>query len=1220
MPRGRTGEGAYAVRGLFASMGRPRLRAGVFPACLILVASAFEPAARGDAPASEAIRLRADSIAYWDEGPSRCVRLTGHVKVAQGGDETSADRAVARITTDSGARPPVYRMEIYGEGRVRRGADGREGPALRWSLETVGEVKMTSNTPGALEHRDGPTDDDRTLIGRGFALADDGRPIASAPAPSGTTAAPAVAQAAEEPPPVAPEPKRDAALERGQFVDDLIQEAPAQPPGVDGGEMPATDPAPADLPDAIESPAAPPLLEPFEDDVIVPPTEVPPLADPPPGAVAGPVLPENRRVIQINPRDSRTKTTVESLTAKDGTTTTVYRGGVNVVAEQPGRGTLELSADSVVVWTHPRQPGGMGPDAAGGRLEQNGNEPLEMYLEGNVVFRQDKRQVAGNGDQILYRGERLYYDFSTEGLLAEQAEVNVFAPGLVAPARVAGSEIRQFRELVGQDGNRMLWGPTRIRADRTTTTGSRFPDPGYKFNSRAVDLVEKDAPLTDPLTGRPVDNPKDPAGKRDRVWRVDARGNVYYIGPVPVFYWPRVVMDSDDLNPPLRNLQFRANNYFGQQILSDWNVFTLTGIRRPNWIDSWNLDVDYLSYRSNYPAIGSEIGWFGRNIIGDLLDPYHDNKNGREVYRPYAGYFDTWGINDHKKDVLGPGPSVLTNVPDGLGHKGFQRTDTPFDTPNPYSQFRGRYEFRHMQSLLGMDAPDDRDFRLQLESGYATDRNFLEQYYKRLFDSGMDEGTLAYGIYQDRNRAFSLLSSANLQYWYTDTQYFPKFDYYRFGDNFFNLFSWTQNSGIDYANTHTDIMVNSPKTFAFQPFDPVSATSGPFRTGRAWTNQQLEMPINLNVLRLVPYAQGQLVGWDNQYQTALPNPLLVGRIPESAFVRGPQGAMLGRAWGAVGARANVMAWKNYSFVESELLNVHGISHKINFDVDFRAAYSNVPVNRIGVQDQLDDNTYEYVRRYFALTNYVGGVLPAQYDPRYLYLRRAINPITGTTDLQDTIMTSQFGLRQRLQTKRGPEGKRRVTDWMILDLQTTYFPNADRDNFGRPFGQNMYNYEWYLGDRTSFVSTGWFEFWDVTGRPILLSNPTKSNDPFGLRIITNGISITRPPRANIYIGYSIINTGPIATSALNTAFAYWLSPKWYGTFSTSYDFGNGILLGSTFSVTKIGADFLTSIGLSVDPQRSSYTFGFELSPRLSPSTRLGSGGGPYRVDSRFAPTQ
>jgi hypothetical protein len=124
----------------------------------------------------------------------------------------------------------------------------------------------------------------------------------------------------------------------------------------------------------------------------------------------------------------------------------------------------------------------------------------------------------------------------------------------------------------------------------------------------------------------------------------------------------------------------------------------------------------------------------------------------------------------------------------------------------------------------------------------------------------------------------------------------------------------------------------------------------------------------------------------------------------------------------------------------------------------------------------------------------------------------------------------------------------------------------------------------------------------------------------VNVITTGISVNRPPRGNVFIGYSVINTGPISTSALNVAFSYWMSPKWYSSFGTSYDFGNAILLGSTFGVTRVGADFLTSIGLTVDPQRDSYMFGFELTPRLSPSIKFGSGGGLARFDSRYAPTQ
>jgi hypothetical protein len=213
----------------------------------------------------------------------------------------------------------------------------------------------------------------------------------------------------------------------------------------------------------------------------------------------------------------------------------------------------------------------------------------------------------------------------------------------------------------------------------------------------------------------------------------------------------------------------------------------------------------------------------------------------------------------------------------------------------------------------------------------------------------------------------------------------------------------------------------------------------------------------------------------------------------------------------------------------------------------------------------------------------------------------------------------MGIHQRLQTKRGPEGRRRIIDYMVLDVDTTYFPNSKRDNFGTPWGQTTYNYEWYIGDRTSIVSYGWFEFWKLGGQPIYNTNVNRHNDPFGLNVITSGISINRPPRGMAYIGYTVIDTGPINTSALLTSLSYWLSPKWYGSYSTMYDFGNAILLASMFSFTRIGADYLTTIGLTVDPQRNSYMFAFMLSPRLSPNIRFGSGlSGQF--DSRYAPTQ
>ena len=112
------------------------------------------------------------------------------------------------------------------------------------------------------------------------------------------------------------------------------------------------------------------------------------------------------------------------------------------------------------------------------------------------------------------------------------------------------------------------------------------------------------------------------------------------MGPVPVWYWPKYETDLDDLDPVLRMFTFRNNNYFGNQVLLDFNGFRLLNLRRPGWIDLWNIDVDYLSRRG--PALGTEFGWFGTDPVRDLTDPYHYNKRytGPGFLTDYFGYLD----------------------------------------------------------------------------------------------------------------------------------------------------------------------------------------------------------------------------------------------------------------------------------------------------------------------------------------------------------------------------------------------------------------------------------------------------------------------------------------------------------------------------------------------------------------------------------------------------
>jgi hypothetical protein len=922
-----------------------------------------------------------------------------------------------------------------------------------------------------------------------------------------------------------------------------------------------------------------------------------------------PIMPGSQRVTRIFSRSGQPLDLRSLGTTPDGVEIYIIRNGVNIVTQAPKFGIIDIEADSAIIWRGKSPAKGEPYKAPAGDLFiDDAHQPMEVYLEGNVVLRQDENKYAGKGDQRTVRAPQLYYDFLTDRMLAPHGDIDMFVPSMMAPMRLSSPRIEQFRRPVMlPNGTFTLAEDPEIRLPNAIMTGSRFPNPGYSISAKTMDLTKTTRPLTNPDTGQEDNDPDKPApAKEEQVWHLDARQVFYWGGPIPMFFWPRINQDLDDEQPVLRMIGFNSVNYFGQYVTTDWNGFRLLGMRRPRNVDVWNIDVDYLSKRTkNFPALGSEAGWYGSDLIRDLQDPYREKPIGPDhITQNYWGFFDIYGMQDEGIDVLGTGPAIVTNGPIGAGKAGFQRSSDP-----PFQADRERLTFRHNQRFLPED--DDHLFeelRVQVEVGDASDRNFIEEYFKRLFDTGMDQETLAYGIWQKDNQVATLWTEGNLQNWVTDTQWLPRGDYYRLGDSFFNnLFSYFQHSGADYAVTHTDIMVNNPNLFAFIPFDPISNTTGTFSAGRFYTNHELDMPLNLgNVFRVVPYVQGQLVGWSDQLGGG---PL--GHLPTGA---------MGRVWGGAGVRTEFTAYKQYSDVESDLWNVHGLNNKISLFTDSRLAWSNQKLNSIAVQDDLDDNTYEYVRRYLALTSFTGGLLPFPYDPRHLLLRQTLSPITGTTDIQGSIDTVQLGIHQRLQTKRGAVGKRRIVDYMTLDASTTYFPYSQRDNFGTPWGQTMYNWQWYIGDRTSIVSSGWFEFFKLVGSTPLNNNMTTGYNPNGLNIITSGISISRPPRANLYFGYSIIDTGPIKTSAANVSISYWLSPKWYGSYSTSYDFGDAVLLGTMFSFTRIGADYLTTIGLAVDPQRmNAYTFAVQIVPRIG-GMRSGASSGSGQVDTRFAPTQ
>ena len=69
-------------------------------------------------------------------------------------------------------------------------------------------------------------------------------------------------------------------------------------------------------------------------------------------------------------------------------------------------------------------------------------------------------------------------------------------------------------------------------------------------------------------------------------------------------------------------------------------------------------------------------------------------------------------------------------------------------------------------------------------------------------------------------------------------------------------------------------------------------------------------------------------------------------------------------------------WSADPTVESELFNVHGIAHKVNFNVDISVSDATRDLNQFPLYDPLDDNSIEYARRQFQATTFSNLFFPS----------------------------------------------------------------------------------------------------------------------------------------------------------------------------------------------------------------------------------------------------
>lgn len=1130
---------------------------------------------RGEA---KPIILDADDIATWTEklGPIEyCVFLFRGVAFTQLGIvQARFEQGVAWIDLNQAKNFGKVRVELYAEGKVRidDGSMVQDYPRVVLDLTTRGELKVNAHLhPLARQSlANDPLVDRGRAEGLGPRLQQARNPasagiqqtsfqrqqqlllpptVGQAPKPpAGPNPAPPpvvpVSPNLQPPPPlprppVGTQPPRGAAIQERISnygpADDATSSSPTPggqsgagttiPPPAQAGVVPGRPTAlPGDGPQP-PFPEAPATGSPRAPDGSVPPSgpmPVPP-GTPPVPPPSRPIPPPPGKPIRsapnfiVVPRQGGSSVPGKTFKNPNGETGYIITGGVILqVRNAEKMGTIDMEADRIVIWTHGDS------DLLAENIQRSSghsSNDLEVYLSGHVILRQAPL-VNPKASERTISADEVYYDVSRNVAIAINGRIQLRQILMNDPLVATAKEIRQTSintfELVNSE-----------------TFSSRLPsDPGLKIYLQDGVIEDNTIPLRN-LFGMPVIDRTTGQPVMMRETLLTGNNTFFQLEKIPFFWLPYVSTTAQEPLGPVQNFTWGFNRIYGMQLGVSLNLYQLLGMQpRPN--TRFLLNLDELSYRG--PGAGILYNTSANDLFG--------------IPAKYTDTIRAFGMYDRGYDVLG-GIRPMNNFrPDALRGWWLQRIDSE-EMPRGFS-------------LMGQLSP-------------VSDRNFIEQYYKRPWDLDPNFDTFLYVKEQQNNWAWTVMGRPRLRPWVTMTQDLPRADGWLMGQSFFNLITYTTHVNAEY-----DIL-----SLSSDSLPQVSVTDQNDATFRGAWMQEAEIPFSLGPIRLAPYGMWNLAGYS----------------------RDLAGNPVGRSWEAAGLRASIPFTHLYRNVTNELLNVNGLNHKIFFNLDYVDAFSNISYTDLPQLDRLNNDATNQalrdIRNYQGITpffvqpgGFIGGFNPqGVYNnhglslvnspyfntPQTMAIRRLL--FYRDIDTLNAIDQARFQINQRLQTRRGFPGNQHIVDWMILDLYASYFPQPSRDNFGHHWAFLQYNYLWNVGDRTAFTSTGW-------------------TDPFpgGVRVLTFGGYYNRPDRTNFYLGFRLID--PLQVRAGTLAMTYIFSPKYAATLSTTYDFGTNESFGNSLMFTRMGSDLQVSLGVSYNALQNNFNVLFNIVPNLLPVGKMG----------------
>ena len=381
---------------------------------------------------------------------------------------------------------------------------------------------------------------------------------------------------------------------------------------------------------------------------------------------------------------------------------------------------------------------------------------------------------------------------------------------------------------------------SKFSAENMTLTSSEFYQPQISLTASSVIITDTTA--IDEQTGKASDSSYDAQMRDVRLKAYDKT----------IFHWPFMRSNLQRPDVPFKSVHVGNDNTWGTSLETRWYLSRLLGLKEPEGTDS-TFELDY----------------YGKRGVGSGVDIDYKRENS---FGEVKGYL----IDDSGKDMLG--------------------RDITRRNLDPENDLRGRFSWRHRQFL---------PYNWQVTTGvaYASDKNFMESYYRGEYDAGLPQETYIHLKRIEDNWGLSLLGKGRINDYADELEELPSGEFHLTGESLFEdrftLYSDTEAGRLRQriGDGHTTAIDEQAYTFG-------------------WHRTELDMPVRADPFKIVPFVAGN-IGYDDRsgFTRTLVDGSNTGSYDEDkVFI------------GEAGVRASSQYWKVYPNVKSRLWDLNQLRH------------------------------------------------------------------------------------------------------------------------------------------------------------------------------------------------------------------------------------------------------------------------------------------------------